>query len=88
MQFLELRLGEIIQRDTQLNWSVIATMHLVQTPVEVSVPLARHVRLEDTSITVRWRLTFLINIGHLIRAHLVAGKESNGLFYIARIVPF
>ena len=86
MQFLELWLREIIQGDTQLYWPVIAPMHLVQTPVEVRPPLARHVRLEDTSVAVGRRLTFLINIGHLVRAHLVAGKESNGLLYIARIV--
>ena len=78
---------EAFQGDSKLNGPVVTAMHLVQAPVEISAPGRRHVRLEENSVAVAGRLIFFVDVGHITRAHLVAGKESNGLLDIARVVP-
>ena len=63
-------------------------MHLMQTSIKVSLPGARKIALENTSVAVAWSLVFLVDVEHFIRAHLVAGEESDRLLDVPRIVPF
>lgn len=63
-------------------------MHLMQTSIKVSLPGARQIAFENTSVAVAWSLVFLVDVEHFIRAHLVAGKEGDWLLNVPRIVPF
>ena len=86
VQLLELRLTEVLQREAQLHWSVITSMHLVEAAVEVVAHIARHVRFEQDPVTIAGRLFLLVNVYHLIGIHLVAGQECDGLLHVARVV--
>ena len=86
VKLLELWLTEVLQREAQLNWSVITSMHLVEAAVEVVAHIARHVRFEQDPVTIAGRLFLLINVYHLIGIHLVAGQECDGLLHVARVV--
>ena len=87
VKLLELWLAEVLKRDTQLHWSMITSMHLVEAAVEVVAHAARHVRFEEAPVTVAGRLLLLVYVFHLIGIHLVAGQECDGLLHVARVVP-
>ena len=62
-------------------------MHLVQAPVEVGLPSGRQIAFENAPVAVAWSLVFLVDVEHLVRAHLVAGQEGDRLLDVPRIVP-
>ena len=61
-------------------------MHLVQASVEIVANVTRQIRLEQAPVAVAGHLVFLVNVFHLVVAHLVAGQESDGLLHVARVV--
>ena len=73
VKLLELRVVKAFKSQSELDWSMIATVHLVQASIEFGAHLTRHIILEQTSVAVAGSLIFLVNIEHFITTHLVAG---------------
>ena len=83
-----LRLTKVLQRNSELHRSMVTSICIVITFVEIRSMLESWIFFEKDAITVTRCLIFLIHIWLLASRHLVRWNECDWHFSIAWIVTF